>query len=86
MEIVKMKTNMLSRKLIAHVSPDYAKAYNLPEGHQSVGMFTVDNDDVGYLMSSILLSGVKWMNWTKRLVKLMPVVLRSNWNQFWYGS
>ena len=49
MEIVKMKTNMLSRKLIAHVSPDYAKAYNLPEGHQSVGMFTVDNDDVGYL-------------------------------------
>ena len=49
MEIKKMKTNMLSQKIIAHVSAEFAKAYHLPEGHQSVAFFSVDNDDVGYL-------------------------------------
>ena len=33
-------------------------------------------------ISSILLSGVKWMNWTKLLEKLKPEVLRSKRNQF----
>lgn len=49
MEIIKMKTKMLSQKIIANVSPAFAKAYNLPEGHQSVAFFSTDNDDVGYL-------------------------------------
>lgn len=49
MEIVKMKTTMLSQKIIANVSAEFAKAYQLPEGHQSVAFFSVDNDDAGYL-------------------------------------
>lgn len=49
MEKVRMKINMLSRKIIANVSPEFAKIYHLPEGHQSVGFFSVDNDDAGYL-------------------------------------
>lgn len=49
MEIVKMKATMLSQKVIANVSPEFARVYKLPEGHTSVGFFSVDNDDVGYL-------------------------------------
>ncbi len=49
MNIVKMKAQMLSQKIIANVSPEYARIYNLPEGHQSVAFFSTDNDDVAYL-------------------------------------
>lgn len=49
MKIIKMKTRMLSQKIIANVSPEFAKVYGLPEGHQSVAFFSVDNDDIGYL-------------------------------------
>lgn len=49
MNIIKMKTNMLSQKLIANVSPALAKAYHLPEGHQAMAFFSTDNDDVAYL-------------------------------------
>ena len=41
MEIIRMKTNMLSQKIIANVSAEFAKAYHLPEGHQSVAFFSV---------------------------------------------
>ena len=49
MNIIKMKTNMLSQKLIANVSPALAKAYHLPEEHTAMGFFSTDNDDVAYL-------------------------------------
>ena len=49
MNIVKMKAHMLSQKLIANVSPELAKAYHLPEGHQSMAFFSTDNDDIAYL-------------------------------------
>ena len=49
MEIVKMKVNMLSQKVIANVSPEYARVYNLPEDHHNIGIFSTDNDDVAYL-------------------------------------
>ena len=49
MNIVKMKAHMLSQKLIANVSPALAKAYHLPEGHQSMAFFSTDNDDIAYL-------------------------------------
>lgn len=49
MEIIKMKTKMLSQKIIANITPEFAKAYKIPEGHQSVAFFSTDNDDVGYL-------------------------------------
>lgn len=45
----KMKVNLLSQKIIANVSPEFARQYQLPEGHQSVGFFSTDNDDVAYL-------------------------------------
>lgn len=45
----KVKVNMLSQKIIANVSAEFASVYKLPEGHQSVGFFSTDNDDVGYL-------------------------------------
>ena len=40
---------MLSQKIIANITPEFAKAYKIPEGHQSVASFSTDNDDVGYL-------------------------------------
>lgn len=49
MEIIRMKTKMLSQKIIANVSDEFARIYQLPKGHQSVGFFSVDNDDAGYL-------------------------------------
>lgn len=49
MERVRIKPAIVSQKLIAHVSPELAAAYKLPEGHQSIAFFSTDNDDVGYL-------------------------------------
>lgn len=49
MDIIRMETKMLSQKIIANVSDEFARIYKLPEGHQSVGFFSVDNDDAGYL-------------------------------------
>jgi ethanolamine utilization protein EutL len=49
MKIEKMKVNMLSQKLIANVSPELARIYQIPEDHQSAAFFSVDNDDVAYL-------------------------------------
>ena len=45
----KIEVKLLSMKLIAHVSPEFAKAYHMPEDHQSAGFFCTDNDDVAYL-------------------------------------
>ena len=44
MKIVKMETHMLSQKVIANVTPEFARVYNIPEGHTSVGFFSADND------------------------------------------
>ncbi len=49
MEIKKMKVTMLSQKVIANVSPEFARVYHLPKDHQNVGIFSVDYDDAGYL-------------------------------------
>lgn len=49
MEIKKMKTRMISQKLIANVTPEMARIYEIPEEHQSVAFFSTDNDDVAYL-------------------------------------
>ncbi len=49
MEIIRMKPKILSQKIIAHVSKEYARTYHLPEDHQSVAFFSVDYDDVAYL-------------------------------------
>ena len=46
MKIVKMETHMLSQKVIANVTPEFARVYNIPEGHTSVGFFSADNDDM----------------------------------------
>ena len=40
---------MLSQKVIANVTAEFARVYNIPEGHTSVGFFSTDNDDIGYL-------------------------------------
>ncbi len=49
MNIQKMKVNLLTQKIMANVSPEYARIYNLPEGYNNVGIFSVDNDDAAYL-------------------------------------
>lgn len=40
---------MISQKLIANVTPEMARIYEIPEDHQSVAFFSTDNDDVAYL-------------------------------------
>lgn len=40
---------MISQKLIANVTPEMARIYEIPEEHQSVAFFSTDNDDVAYL-------------------------------------
>lgn len=49
MRVEKMDVRITSQKIIPHVSAEFAAAYGLPEGHQSVGFFSADNDDVAYL-------------------------------------
>ena len=43
-----LKSNVLSLRIIANVSQDMAREFNLPEGHRSLGLFTADCDDVAY--------------------------------------
>lgn len=44
----KMKTNVLSVRIIPNADPMLLKALNVPEGHRSLGIFTTDCDDVSY--------------------------------------
>ena len=44
----KMKTNVLSVRVIPNADPMLLKALNVPEGHRSLGIFTTDCDDVSY--------------------------------------
>ena len=49
MKIIPIETHVLSQKLIANVTPELARMYNVPEDHHSIGLFATDNDDVAYL-------------------------------------
>lgn len=49
MNILPVKTHVLSQKIIANVNPELARIYHIPEDHQSIGFFACDNDDVAYL-------------------------------------
>ncbi len=49
MKITRRYPRMMSQKILANVSENFAKAYRLPEGHRSVGFFATDNDDIAYL-------------------------------------
>ena len=44
-----LKTTVLAVKIIPAVSASLAEKWGLPEGHRSVGFFTTDCDDVGYV-------------------------------------
>ena len=49
MNMTPVKTHMVSQKLLARISPEFRRVYLIPDGHDSVGLFTADNDDVAYL-------------------------------------
>ena len=49
MKIMPVKTHVLSQKIIANVTPELAKVYQVPSDHRSIGFFATDNDDVAYL-------------------------------------
>ncbi|MBR0381705.1 MAG: BMC domain-containing protein [Eubacterium sp.] len=49
MQIVRMKPKMLCQKLIPNITKEFAKVYNIPEGHTSCAFFSTDNDDIGYV-------------------------------------
>ena len=49
MKIRPIPTHMLSQKLLARISAEFRRVYQVPDEHGSVGMFTADNDDVAYL-------------------------------------
>ena len=44
----KMKTNVLSVRIIPNADPMLLKELKVPEGHRSLGIFTTDCDDVSY--------------------------------------
>ena len=44
----KMKTNILSVRIIPNGDPMLLQALKVPEGHRSLGIFTTDCDDVSY--------------------------------------
>lgn len=44
----RLETGILSVKIISNVSPDLRKELELENGHTSIGILTVDTDDVGY--------------------------------------
>lgn len=49
MQVIKKEVKVVSQRILANVSEKFAEAYQLPEGHRSVGFFATDNDDIGYI-------------------------------------
>lgn len=49
MKIIKRQPHIVSKKILANVSENFAKAFHLPEGHRNVGFFSTDNDDIAYI-------------------------------------
>ena len=49
MMIEKIPVRITSQRIIPHISEEFARAYQVEEGHQSVAFFSTDNDDVAYL-------------------------------------
>ena len=49
MKYDKIPCEVLSMRIVSNVNPDMVKKLNLPEGHTSIGIFSGDNDDVGYI-------------------------------------
>lgn len=45
----RIKTYVLSQKLIPNVDKDMFKELKLPDDHRSIGIFTADNDDAAYI-------------------------------------
>lgn len=44
----KLKASVLAVKIIPNISDSLAEKWNLPDNHKSVGILTLDSDDVGY--------------------------------------
>lgn len=42
------RATVLSVQTIPQVCPDMAREFSLPQGHSSLGLLTLDSDDVGY--------------------------------------
>ncbi len=49
MKRVHLQAHMIAQKVLADVSPQFARCYRLPEGHRNVAFFSVDNDDVAFV-------------------------------------
>lgn len=49
MHLTKVKADLLSVKVIPNVDQALAKAYELPDNYRSIGIFTTNIDDVGYV-------------------------------------
>ena len=44
-----LKANVLSSKLMTDIEDIMIEEFNLPEGHIDIGLFTTDNEDIGYV-------------------------------------
>ncbi len=44
-----LKANILSSKLITDIEDIMIDEFQLPEGHVDIGVFTTDNEDIGYV-------------------------------------
>lgn len=49
MKYDKIPCEILSMRMVPNVNPDMIGELKLPEGHNSIGIFSADNDDVGYI-------------------------------------
>ena len=49
MKIIRRQPRIVSQKILANVSENFARAFRLPEGHRNVGFFSTDNDDIAYI-------------------------------------
>ncbi len=48
MQLSKVKANILAMKLIPNIDGGLSQKFNLQSEHRSIGLFTVDIDDIGY--------------------------------------
>ncbi len=44
-----LKAHVLSSKLMTDIEDIMIEEFGLPEGHIDIGLFTTDNEDIGYV-------------------------------------
>ncbi len=79
MKIVWKEAHVIAQKIIADISPAFAKCYNLPEDHKNVAFFSCTNDDVAFIAAD---DATKKANVTVRHAATFYGGTKGSWSRY----